>query len=511
MDDADNSSSDESMELFPIDHNREELVFKYDDPFVSTGVIRAVIEGDKEKLQDLLKAGRSININDNHGNTPVHIAVINNNVTILKFILEVKSLLVNSRNFKGETALFLAVRYQFTDIVLLMLQAGANVNLPNNEEVTPLHNASNNPEIAHLLIKNGAKLDVIDYGGDTPLNEAVSSGCLEVVCMLLYYNADANACSDHNLTPFMKALIREDIEIQRTLFNYVDDFNQRTQEGMPILALALTHETLFVEEIINRGANVNYHLDFKTPFDAFQLCLQVPDEDKFRLIWNKFVYLDYDKESILSKLCKADLSSNNFTEYLDIILSSCNLMTAIYAPEKDDDIKLLITTMVRLILPVDYINNVIYILWSYGKNVTPEDLDSMFYYFGYCELFKIGLHMDIKNIGFDENFNFLHLLYDPQLSFKSFIIILNRYIGLFDLNVMFINRMSKFMSIPQLTNIPNYNHVVPCLKDIARNVARDYIIETYNLQTSRQYMTHVNHMETSQVYKKLLSYETQLY
>lgn len=76
---------------------------------------------------------------------------------------------------------------------LALLQAGACVNFPNNEDVTPLHcgnplvhleaNSINglylftaaskgNSEMVALLLDNGANPNLPDYGLYTPLHEA---------------------------------------------------------------------------------------------------------------------------------------------------------------------------------------------------------------------------------------------------------------------------------------------------------------------------------------------------
>lgn len=42
------------------------------------GVLRAVVEDDLEKLKNYLFFGKTVNVNDNNGNTPLHVAVIKN-------------------------------------------------------------------------------------------------------------------------------------------------------------------------------------------------------------------------------------------------------------------------------------------------------------------------------------------------------------------------------------------------------------------------------------------------
>ncbi|KAG5896624.1 hypothetical protein JTB14_009532 [Gonioctena quinquepunctata] len=268
-------------ELLPIvnDLYREVEVFQYNDPLLVSGVLRAVVTEDLDKIRHLIKSGQSVNINDNNGNTPLHVAVIKKIFHIVEFLIAQEDIVINARNFLGQTPLFLAVRDGAYELVKFLVDNGANVNLPNYEDVTPLHVSIQYPNIAHVLITNGANINASDYSDDTPLHDAVADSHLETVCMLVYYNADANRPGGNNLTPFMKALITENHALQEALFEYVDDFNISTFDCISTLALALTHDNPFVEEIINRGADVDIL--------AYKMCLRVPNPQNFKLVWKK--------------------------------------------------------------------------------------------------------------------------------------------------------------------------------------------------------------------------------
>lgn len=69
---------------------------------------------------------------------------------------------IETRDPVGNTPLNLAVQCNWTDIVIFLLQAGANVNTYNKVHNTPLHYAFlyKNFPMADLLIKNGAREDV---------------------------------------------------------------------------------------------------------------------------------------------------------------------------------------------------------------------------------------------------------------------------------------------------------------------------------------------------------------
>jgi len=72
---------------------------------------------------------------------------------------------------------------------------------------TPLHEAtrSRKPEIMELLLENGAYVDVTSKGGYTPLHIAASIGDLKCIEILLKYNANLKVTDESNRTPLWTA------------------------------------------------------------------------------------------------------------------------------------------------------------------------------------------------------------------------------------------------------------------------------------------------------------------
>ena len=83
----------------------------------------------------------------------------------------------HTRGFQGETPLKIAVVRQDTRIVTDLLNAGADPNLPGEDDYTPLHHAAGreNSEIVRLLLTHGASTTAVDIYGHTPVDYANSS------------------------------------------------------------------------------------------------------------------------------------------------------------------------------------------------------------------------------------------------------------------------------------------------------------------------------------------------
>jgi ankyrin repeat protein len=108
---------------------------------------------------------------------------------------------IHSYSPDGWTALHLAVFFGRVNVVHLLLSKGADIDAPskNDQLVTPLHSALANPHnsaVGQLLIGAGAKLNVTQSQGYTPLHYAAVNGLDQVVRSLLAHGGDASI-KDH--------------------------------------------------------------------------------------------------------------------------------------------------------------------------------------------------------------------------------------------------------------------------------------------------------------------------
>lgn len=105
----------------------------------------------------------------------------------------------------GYTPLHLSAAYARWDILELLLEAGAAVNVQALDHTTPLHAASAYDDAAavDMLLSGGAdsSLAVRDlYGGYTPLLRGAQRGSLRVVLLLLERGADPSAATTEGWT-----------------------------------------------------------------------------------------------------------------------------------------------------------------------------------------------------------------------------------------------------------------------------------------------------------------------
>jgi len=154
-----------------------------------------------EILAYLISHGADVNINlkENKGFTPLHVAtVMTPNVEVLEYLIS-KGADVNVKNYEGSTPLHSAAGNPDIEVLVLayLISQYADVNMKGDKDGTPLHYAAQNSpnvEILKCLISKGADVNAKDNKGCTPLHYAISNNPnVEIMKYLISKGADVNA------------------------------------------------------------------------------------------------------------------------------------------------------------------------------------------------------------------------------------------------------------------------------------------------------------------------------
>jgi ankyrin repeat protein len=124
---------------------------------------------------------------------PLHIAVHNNNETIIRLLLQ-QGADFSRLDQNGKTALHAAVESGRLGLVTLLL-AGNDANVKDSSGRTALFSAvqAGNDEITRALLEGGIDVTYKDPLGETALHVAVESGSESSTMLLLKHGADINA------------------------------------------------------------------------------------------------------------------------------------------------------------------------------------------------------------------------------------------------------------------------------------------------------------------------------
>ena len=159
-----------------------------------TALAVAVYEGDLDIVEKLLAKGADIEAKNDLGETPLIIACGEGRKRTVQLLLENEANL-EAKDGKGWTALAVAVYEGDLDIVEKLLAKGADIEAKNDLGETPLIIAcriKNHEEMIELLLKECARIDVIDNIGNTPLEQALHSSIQDPSLLKRLFEGDLN-------------------------------------------------------------------------------------------------------------------------------------------------------------------------------------------------------------------------------------------------------------------------------------------------------------------------------
>uniref|UniRef100_A0A2D4Q4P1 SOCS box domain-containing protein n=2 Tax=Micrurus surinamensis TaxID=129470 RepID=A0A2D4Q4P1_MICSU len=170
----------------------------------------AAFQNTKKCLKFLIQAAPSANYIRSktfEGSSPLHLSASRGNLECTAILLE-SGADPNEVTNDATTPLFLAVENEHTNVIKLLLQHGADVNGSHCwSEWNSLHQAAfqNYSEILKLLLDEGANKESVDDFGITPLFIAAQYGKLECLRILISYGANINCQAKDQATPLFIA------------------------------------------------------------------------------------------------------------------------------------------------------------------------------------------------------------------------------------------------------------------------------------------------------------------
>jgi ankyrin repeat protein len=144
---------------------------------------------DEDMCNDLVHAGASLDVQDQWGLTPLHLAVSQQSGPRSRFVDLLCKAGASCTIFDqdDDTALKIAARGSDIESVRLLLRYGSNANARDKRGVTALHEALRrfSVEVIEALVANGAHPTITDDVGDSPLALAIGIGYYSIVQLLL--------------------------------------------------------------------------------------------------------------------------------------------------------------------------------------------------------------------------------------------------------------------------------------------------------------------------------------
>ena len=229
---------------------------------VSRNLIDFAERNQPEALEKALNDGADVNITDQGGNSALSVAILYGHTDVVRVLVEAGAELNAVTN--GYTPLLLATRYKSSGIVRILLGAGADPEAVC-EGKTALMMASINGDVeaVQMLLEAGAGIDARESEQQpTSLMFAVEYGQKDVVRALIDAGTDVKATAN-GLSVLMRAIdpVNTDhasLDVVRMLIDAGVDVNRPDAEGFtPLIRAAVSGNVEIVKALLKAGADVS--------------------------------------------------------------------------------------------------------------------------------------------------------------------------------------------------------------------------------------------------------------
>lgn len=219
-----------------------------------------------EKIVNLLlNKGASILALTTKGLTPLHIAACRNNLECVKILLKNHDFDVNYLNMlstdEGNTALHFATMFGCYDVVKLLLEMKADVNIFSFEKMLPIHIAitKGNEKIVELLLNSGSDPDTLFDNNKTLLSQAVEFGDFKVVEQILKFHPDiTNEENTISLKNAVQSFNEESQMIVEALLDYGFKIDVNDPDKFELVRISVEKGlTRIVYDFLQAGFDVN--------------------------------------------------------------------------------------------------------------------------------------------------------------------------------------------------------------------------------------------------------------
>ncbi len=246
----------------------------------------------------LLDSGADVNAEDNRGERPIHIAAKRGDMAVLEALLDKEVFIEAFAPPEYRTALHYAVGTGTREIVKMLLDGGAEVDVRTRGDTTPITIAAQrgHPECLKLLLESrpartlvareplgrllpraaaqglldtvrvllnhGANVRVKDFDGESVLAKSIRGRSLDITKLVLEAesnlnkNADLNTTDADGSTPLAAAIMKGDLEMAILLLEHGADFRSTCGRWGNAFNAAVIQGAMATNTLLDNGASI---------------------------------------------------------------------------------------------------------------------------------------------------------------------------------------------------------------------------------------------------------------
>lgn len=227
----------------------------------TTALFRAIVAGSLRCALLLVRSGANVDIGRNDGLTPLHAACLKKDMDELVITLLEKTTKVNSQNEDALTPIHCALWAQNVGYIMPLLDAGADLNLPDKTGRAAMHQAcfESSAELLLLLVDRDVDFTIKGKQDETILHLLCQRDLCEVAqAVVKKPGVDINARTVRGITPLILAAANNSYRTLKMLIDYGADVTATDQDLDTALTIAIRDEhDDMADLLIKRGSPVN--------------------------------------------------------------------------------------------------------------------------------------------------------------------------------------------------------------------------------------------------------------
>lgn len=214
-------------------------------------------------IKDILSKRKDININAKTWDhtTAAWMSANYGQCDVLKLLIDEKADL-NIANIRGSTIASIAIQNDHLDVLQVLHESKMDVNITDKSGCTPIWIAARYGHIDILkhLIELKGNIHQNAKDGSTPLFIAAQNDNIEAVQLLIEKKTDLNKSMNNGLSPLCIAVQKENIELVKILLNEKADINQSMNMETPLMMAAQSGLTNITKLLLER-IDINFNAD----------------------------------------------------------------------------------------------------------------------------------------------------------------------------------------------------------------------------------------------------------
>jgi len=272
----------------------------------STALHTACAGGHADAVRALLAAGAKVNRRGAKGRTALIFACSNGHIEVARLLLEDRTIDVNARD-DTDTPLFQACYNSSIEMVDLLLSRGADTErvdckgwrplhaavIDNAERVVPHHVVAGSDAVrpptavaaaerpasdsalhfalTRALLAAGAKVNVVNKNGNTPLHIACMNGFTDAARLMLAAGAKVEAVNKFGCSPLHDACLNGHIDAVNLMLAAGAKVDQRSANGHTLLNSACHNGHIDVARLLLETAHARAYVNTPDDNDASPL------------------------------------------------------------------------------------------------------------------------------------------------------------------------------------------------------------------------------------------------